>query len=289
MKSMYYYVVFCLMNGIYTFQAFDSYGDGWSNGSGYTMTVDDGEMSVEIEELASGTKPLSVSTVFSSFLPFQVGYTDWKVYQKRVPSNWNSISFDDSAWASYKAADIPITTYITTYIRKSFELTGIDDYTVMNIRMKYAGGVAVYFNGNRVARFNLEEAYDAFSESLTVHASTAFSKFHIILSAAGVVEGTNVVAFEIHRPMGSSASDPVVFDTTGVFGLNDCATVIDSYSHMDSTYSDNPLRYLFDLDPSTHLAISNSAGVYIEWTVENLEGSKWNSRSVWTTSSRLAR
>ena len=140
-----------------------------------------------------------MSTVFSSFLPFQVGYTDWKVYQGRVSSRWNSISFDDSAWASYKAAAIPSTTYTTTYIRKSFQLTGIDDYTVMNVRMKYAGGVAVYFNGNRVARFNLEEKYVAFTEPISIENDVVFSNFHIILSAAGVVEGTNVIAFEIHR------------------------------------------------------------------------------------------
>ena len=153
-----------------------------------TLIQDDGEMSVEMEMLGRGFSPMTVSTVFSSYLPFQVGYTEWKVRQSRVPSSWNTVTFDDSDWLVTKAADIPSTEYPTTYIRKSFELTGIEDYTVMNIRMKYTGGVAVYFNGNRVARFNLEEGYNAFTESISVHDATVFSKFHIILSAAGVVE-----------------------------------------------------------------------------------------------------
>ena len=188
------------MNDIYTFHAFDSYGDGWSFGSGYTLIQDDGEMSVEMEMLSSGaTKPMSMSTVFSSCLPFHVEYTEWKVRQRRVPSTWNTVAFDDSAWSVTKAADIPSTQYPTTYIRKSFDLTGIEDYMVMNIRMKYTGGVAVYLNGNRLARFNLEEGYNAFTESISVRDVTVFSKFHIILSAAGVVEGTNVIAFEIYH------------------------------------------------------------------------------------------
>ena len=157
-------------------------------------------MDVEMEMLSSGaTKPMSMSTVFSSCLLFQVEYSKWMVRQSRVSSNWNTVTFDDSAWLVTKAAGIPSTQYPTTYICKSFELTGIEDYMVMNIRMKYTGGVAVYLNGNRLARFNLEEGYNAFTESISVRDVTVFSKFHIILSAAGVVEGTNVIAFEIYH------------------------------------------------------------------------------------------
>ncbi|KNB41193.1 putative acetyl CoA synthase subunit [Blastocystis sp. subtype 4] len=43
-SSAYYYVDFCLNNGIYTFQGRDSFGDGWQVGTGYTLTVDVGEM-----------------------------------------------------------------------------------------------------------------------------------------------------------------------------------------------------------------------------------------------------
>lgn len=113
------------------------------------------------------------------------------VRQSRVSSNWNTVTFDDSAWSVTKAAGIPSTKYPTTYIRKSFELTGIEDYMVMNIRMKYASGVAVYLNGNRLPRFSLEEGYNAFTESISVHNATVFSKFHVILSATGVVNERN--------------------------------------------------------------------------------------------------
>ena len=89
--SAYYYVDFCLDNGIYTFEGADSFGDGWSAGSGYTLTVDVGEMELDIMEMSSGTKPIYVSSVFSTYFPFQIEYTDWKVIQSDVSSDWLSL------------------------------------------------------------------------------------------------------------------------------------------------------------------------------------------------------
>ena len=83
--------------------------------------------------------------------------------QSDVSSDWNSVSFDDSTWNTYKAVDIPSTSSITTYIRKSFTMSGLNDYQVLNVRVKYSGGVGAYVNGNVVARFNLEDEFDSLS------------------------------------------------------------------------------------------------------------------------------
>ena len=92
-KNAYYYLDFCKPDGLYTFQAFDSYGDGWQTGTGYTLTVDMGEMEIEMEQLKDGSpEPLSVSTYFSTYIPFQIEYTDWKVLQQQAPENWNAVS-----------------------------------------------------------------------------------------------------------------------------------------------------------------------------------------------------
>ena len=275
-----YYVDFCLDHGIYTFMGSDSYGDGWQISSGYTLTVDLGEMALDVQELPSSadSSPANVTSVFSTFFPFQVEFTEWKVYQgDLVPAGWNTANFDDTMWETKKAAEIPNSASVT-YIRKSFQLTNVDDYQVLNVRMKYAGGVAVYFNGNRVARFNLIDNFNANTESIEVHDATIFSKFHIILVTAGVQEGTNVIAFEVHRPVGTSSSEPFVFDATGVFGVETCSTTIDSYSAVDSTApTTGSLEGIMDLDPYTTGTLPSGALTFVEWTVENLEGSKWNS------------
>ena len=72
----YFYVDFCLNNGIYTFQGANSYGDGWSVGTGYTLTVDYGEMELDMMQMdGQDSKPIYVSSVFSTYFPFQIEYT----------------------------------------------------------------------------------------------------------------------------------------------------------------------------------------------------------------------
>ncbi|KNB41235.1 chitobiase beta-hexosaminidase c-terminal domain protein [Blastocystis sp. subtype 4] len=66
-SGAYYYVDFCLNDGIYTFEGSDSYGDGWLTGSGYTLTVDLGEMELDMMTMnGQDSKPIYVSSVFST-------------------------------------------------------------------------------------------------------------------------------------------------------------------------------------------------------------------------------
>ncbi|KNB41247.1 hypothetical protein JH06_5613 [Blastocystis sp. subtype 4] len=65
--SAYYYVDFCLNDGIYTFEGSDSFGDGWATGTGYTLTVDLGEMELDMMQMdGQENKPIYVSNVFST-------------------------------------------------------------------------------------------------------------------------------------------------------------------------------------------------------------------------------
>ena len=143
--------------------------------------------------------------------------------------------------------------------------------------------MVAYFNGDRVARFNIDEHFDPDTESIQIHDPTVFSKFHVILSAAHVRRGTNVMGFEVHRPYGSSSSDPFVFDATGVFGVDDCSTVVDTYSSIASSSESAELISLFDLDPFTSVTLPTTSGSYVEWTVENQEGSQWNAFNILST------
>ena len=172
----------------------------------------------------------------------------------------------------------------TAYIRHEVNIPNLEDYHVLNVRVKYAGGVAVYFNGNIVARFNLEDEFAAETEATAVHDSTAFSKFHVILPTVGAVAGKNVIAFEIHRASGQSA---IVFDATGVFGVNDCSVAVDSFSAIEvSNVSGCTKEDLLDLNPTTYGYIPNAVGSFLAWTVENLEGSKFNSFALQTNTAQ---
>ena len=266
---------FCVPHSIYTLEVADSRSDGWNNPAGWYLTIDVGEMVFEMGQMPVGVA--SVSTMFSSLLPFQVEYDEWKVWNKEeaVSGDWKSVEFDDAGWETKKAAEFGNHVGTTAYVRREVTIPAIEDYFVLNVRMKYAGGVVAYMNGVKVARFNLEENYDASSEALMVHDASSFSKFHVVLSTVGAVSGKNVMAFEIHRAPGESG---VVFDATGVFGVNDCSIVVDSYSSVDGTDVVGCTKEeLLDLNPTTFATLSNVAGSFLSWTVDNLEGSKFNS------------
>ena len=278
------YVDSCLQNGIYTIQLLDSFGDGWYNPAGYYLTVDVGTMIFEMGQLPTSTS--SVSTMFSSYLPFQVEYTDWKVSYSYL-ENWNALDYDDSAWQQSKASAFVSSGGITTYIRKQVDIPDISSYYVLNIRMKYAGGVAAYFNGRMVARFNLEEDFTDETQSIEVHNQDEFSKFHVILTTVSGVTGKNVMAFEVHRPTGQSSSSAAVFDATGVFGVNECSIVVDTYSDVSgSAVSLVDAEDLLDLNPTTYGYQSNTQGTRLDWEVENLEGTKFNSFAMQTVYAR---
>ena len=272
---------FCVPNGLYTLQLSDSRSDGWNNPAGYYLTVDVGEMVIETGQFPRSVA--SISTVFSAYLPFQIEFSQWQLFNSPEPvaDNWKAIDFDDSAWSTVKAEALGNHMATTAYIRHEVQIPSLEDYHVLNVRVKYAGGVAVYFNGHIVARFNLEEGFDASSEALTTHDASAFSKFHVILSTAGAVAGKNVMAFEVHRAPGQSE---LVFDATAVFGVNDCSPVVDSFAAIDaSDVSGCRKEDLLDLNPTTFGHISNTVGSYLAWTVENLEGSKFNSFALQTS------
>ena len=166
--------------------------------------------------------------------------------------------FDDSAWVSKKASEIGTNENVTTYIRKEVNIPVASDYRVLNVRMKYVGGVAAYYNGFLVARFNLKADFTPETMADKKHDANTFSKFHVILPMAAHLNGKNEVAFEIHRSQDESSSDPVVFDATGVFGVNECSILTDSYSIVDESgnIDESQQQYyepLFDLVPFTFL------------------------------------
>ena len=74
-----------------------------------------------------------------------------------------------------------------------------------------------------------------------------------------------------------------MFDATGVFGVDDCSVAVDSFSSIDaSPVTGCAKEGLLELKTLSFGSLPNAVGSFIEWTVENLEGSKWNSFGIHT-------
>lgn len=280
-----YFVDYCLPHALYTLEIIDNNGGNAPNYNGYYLSVDFGALKFE-----TGLIPYnaySVTLHFSSYLPFQINLDDWQVekFTDLTGTDWTAIDFDDSGWQRMKASAIGTSQLTTVYIRRSFEIPDLHDYTLLNVRIRYTGGIVAYFNGQKVARFNLEDDASSSQSSISIHDPNTFSIFHIIFSTTQAVVGKNVIAFEVHRPITYTSAKIITFDATGVFGVSDCSLALDSYVTMDSSL-DDPLvvEQIFDFTPSRLYALESRAGAHIHWMVENMEGTRFNAYA-WQVSS----
>lgn len=144
--------------------------------------------------------------------------SDWKYLDTGVvpDTNWTSLTFDDSTWASGAAqfgygdgderttigwGPNPNSKYITTYFRHAFEVGDPAAWSALTLRLLRDDGAVVYLNGREVVRSNMPSgtvtpstfAVDALGEPEEASWVSAS------LAPAELVAGTNVLAVEIHQ------------------------------------------------------------------------------------------
>jgi len=140
----------------------------------------------------------------------------WKYLDNNTrPANWQTTGYNDAAWASGASelgyADAPATTvsygsdannkYITTYFRKTFNVTGISGYSSFTMNVVRDDGVVVYINGNEVARDNMPGGTPAHNTlaSAAISGTGETTPISFSVSPCSLVEGTNTIAVEMHQ------------------------------------------------------------------------------------------
>ena len=131
-------------------------------------------------------------------------------------TTWRSNSFNDATWLQGAAelgyGDNPTTTLqsgkITYYFRKSLNITP-SSYQSFTFNVRRDDGIIVYLNGNEVYRNNLSGTV-----SSTTLASTASDDGASILTfnlpTSSFINGTNVIAAEVHNS--STSSSDITFE-----------------------------------------------------------------------------
>jgi len=132
-------------------------------------------------------------------------------------TEWQQLGYDDTAWSSGPAqlgfGDGDEATVIgtggdagnrqiTTYFRKSFELTDVARFRSLSISLLVDDGAVAYLNGQEIARVNMPSGriYYATTASQTIADENVFTEFQV--SPAHLKSGVNTLAVEVHQTRG---------------------------------------------------------------------------------------
>ncbi|NHM08061.1 hypothetical protein G4D82_12585 [Flavobacterium sp. CYK-4] len=142
-------------------------------------------------------------------------------------TTWRENNFNDSSWptanAKFGYGEGDETTlvnygpdannkYVTTYFRRSFQVSNPAAYSAMLFEVMRDDGVAVYLNGTEIFRNNLPEGtinYNTFAMN-SVGGSDETQWYSILIDSNNLLVGTNVIAVEIHQQ--SLASSDLTFN-----------------------------------------------------------------------------
>ena len=174
----------------------------------------------------------SAATVTNVFIAYS---NIWKYLDNGTDQGafWRSNSFNDSSWTNgqgqlgYGDGDEatvvgygPSVTnkYITTYFRRAFSVINAAAFTNLSLRLIRDDGGVIYLNGAEIFRTPNMPAGNILYNNLTVGAAPPDNTVDtvIISGSVGLLEGTNVIAVEIHQQ--AVASSDISFDlqVTGI-------------------------------------------------------------------------
>ena len=147
----------------------------------------------------------------------------WRYWDRGSPPppHWNTMIFDDAAWAEgyaplgYGEQNLATTIgfgsdeqnkHVTTYFRRTFTLDDAEQVPLARLKVTRDDGVIVYLNGEELVRDNLPARVNANTFASTRQEPT---ELEWLVPSARLRSGKNVIAAEIHQV--NRTSSDVVF------------------------------------------------------------------------------
>jgi hypothetical protein len=163
---------------------------------------------------------------------------------------WRAISFSDGTWRTGNAelgygdgdektvvryGSSSSLKYVTTYFRKSISIANASLYSGLSLSIKRDDGAVVYINGTQVYRTNMPSGTISYSTLASADASDDGKTPQIVsLSSALLVNGTNVIAIEIHQRTRSSSDISFDLQLTATGGSDITPPAVSTYSPADN-------------------------------------------------------
>ncbi len=134
---------------------------------------------------------------------------------------WRTIAYSDASWPSGNAqlgygdgdeakvvsyGPNSSSKYITTYFRKAISVTTPSNYISFSLSIKRDDGAVIYINGTEVYRTNMPSGTISYTTLASAAASDDGNTAQTAMIANSYfVNGTNVIAVEMHQNAGSSS------------------------------------------------------------------------------------
>lgn len=149
-------------------------------------------------------------------------------------SDWKHPSFNDAGWGTGQALlgyggingrdtntslNLQTPRLPTIYFRKSFTVSNASNFTQLNLGLVRDDGAIVYLNGREIGRSNMNggnQKYGDFAISSTSNEGGLVNLGIITLGAGDLLEGTNVLAVEVHQNSSSSSDTGLDVQLTGI-------------------------------------------------------------------------
>lgn len=152
-------------------------------------------------------------------------------------TGWRTSSFNDASWSTGNAelgyGDGDETTvvsygpsstnkYITTYFRKTFNVTDASEFTGLELSLIRDDGAVVYINGVEVYRNNMPSGTIFYNTLAPTYIAGANEDTYVIANISNLlVDGNNLIAVEIHQNSPSSSDISFNLKLKGTTGTVD--------------------------------------------------------------------
>jgi calcineurin-like phosphoesterase family protein len=234
------------------------------------------DISFRLEMVGSGT-PIESPPLFEYS-------STWKYLDNGTDQGtaWQSPAFDDALWSSglaefgYGDGDEATVVsygpdannkYITTYFRKTFNITNLASYESFRLNAIRDDGIVIYVNGVEVGRDNLPAGAINYltTASSTIGNEAETTPVVFNLSTSYFVEGANTIAVEIHqRANGTDISTDLSFrmEMVGAQG-GESSTLLTRGAYLQmGNQSDLTIRWRTSTPTDSRVELGTSFGSY---------------------------